>query len=165
MLCQLAFPRTSGRLVSTANYRHQFLSEVNDTRLETADIETLAGAGGARRAIYVVLAVTFLGLAVLGVVVPGIPTTPFLLLASYFSARSSPRIYLYIRRSKLFGPIVRDWQEHRGVRLKSKVWAISLVLIGLIVLVATSWSYPGWVIAGVALAVVGMAVILRLPTI
>ena len=138
---------------------------MNDARLETAELETFAGTGGARRAIYIVLAVTFLGLGVIGVIMPGIPTTPFLLLASYFSARSSPRIYRYIKQSKLFGPIVRDWQEHRGVRRKTKVLTIALVLAGLTLLVATSWSSPAWVIAGIALAAIGMGVVLRLPTI
>jgi uncharacterized protein len=117
------------------------------------------------RSVFAALAVGSLSLGAIGVFVPGIPTTPFLLLACYFSAKSSPRIYRYIRESALFGPMVRDWQKHRGIRFRTKVHAIGFVVLGLAILALTTSAYPLWMACGLILGIIGIAVILRLPTI
>ena len=124
-----------------------------------------AEANSIKRNTYVALAVFFVALGAVGIVVPVLPTTPFLLLASFFSAKSSPRIHRYIVESRLFGPTVRDWQQHRGIRLRTKVQAIVLVLVGLGIMVISAAEYPIWIVTGLLLGAVGMTVILRLPTI
>src|SRR2546430_2529399 len=82
---------------------------------------------GLRRVLYVSLGLFFVALGVIGVVTPLLPTTPFILLAAYFFARSSTSLHDWLLRSRLFGGLIRDWQRHRGVRLKVKVVALTLM--------------------------------------
>ena len=120
---------------------------------------------GLRRVGYVVLGLVFVGLAFLGVLLPGLPATPFLILASFCFVRSSPRLHRWLHRSPLFGKLLRDWETHRGIRRPVKVTAMTLVVVAVSASVVFS-SLPPWaksVIAG--LAVIGLAVIWRLPTI
>ena len=86
-----------------------------------------------RRWLYTGLGCFFVLLGGIGVAVPGIPTTPFLLLASYFLVRSSPRLHRKLLQSKTFGPILEDWQRYRGLRRRVKRFALVAcsVMIGL----------------------------------
>lgn len=61
---------------------------------------------GLRRALYVALGLFFVVLGLVGVVTPGLPTTPFLLLAAFFFVRSSPRLHAWLLRSRLFGGLI-----------------------------------------------------------
>lgn len=118
---------------------------------------------GFRRVLYVGLGLSFVGLAVLGVVLPVLPTTPFLLLASYFFVRSSPRLNAWLLRSRLFGGFLRDWQRHRAVRPRVKVTAVLILLAAVALsIVLGDLPWPLIVLLGV-LASIGLVVILRLP--
>lgn len=55
------------------------------------------------------------GLGLIGVVVPLLPTTPFMILAAACFARSSPRLHDWLWHHRLFGPAIRDWREHRAI--------------------------------------------------
>jgi uncharacterized protein len=122
-------------------------------------------ATGLRRVLYAGLGLFFIGLAVLGVVLPVLPTTPFLLLASYFFVRSSPCLHAWLLRSRLFGGLLRDWQRHRGVRPRVKVTAV-LVLLTAVTLSIALGGLPWPLIALlVVLAAIGLVVVLRLPLI
>jgi len=73
----------------------------------------------------------FVGLAILGVVLPLLPTTPFLLVAAGCFAKSSPYCYKKLLDSHLFGQLIKDWQEYRSISQKSKVLSLmSMVLAG-----------------------------------
>jgi len=76
----------------------------------------------------------FVGLAVLGAALPLLPTTPFLLVAAACYAKSSPRLHKKLLDNKVFGPLIRHWQESRSIPKKAKF--ISLVTI----VVFSSWS-------------------------
>ena len=86
-------------------------------------------ASGWRKALYLLLAGVFLVLGLIGVVLPGLPTTPFVLLGSYFLLRSSQRLHQRLMASKLFGGILRDWHVHRGIRPHVRARAIAVVAI------------------------------------
>lgn len=118
-----------------------------------------------RRIIYVALGSIFVGLGVLGAFLPVMPTTPFLLVASFFFARSSPRLNRWLVRSPLFGPFLRDWQQHRGVRPHVKVLAITVMVTA--VTASIVWGNLAWpfVVLVLLLAGVGLWVVLRLPVI
>ena len=88
----------------------------------------LARTGPIRRRLHFVLGVVFLAIAVLGVLLPLLPTTPFLLLASYSFARSQPRLQQWLRRSPVFGRLLEDWERARGVRKRVKIVAVLVVL-------------------------------------
>ena len=79
-----------------------------------------------RRALFVAGTVS-LGLGILGMVLPVVPTTPFLLLAAACYARSSKRFEDWLLGNRLFGRAVRDYREGRGVSLRVKVLAVLLL--------------------------------------
>jgi uncharacterized membrane protein YbaN (DUF454 family) len=121
------------------------------------------GFRGPRRWLYVFVGFCFTFLAILGVLLPVLPSTPFVLLASYFFVRSSPRLNERLLRSRLFGPMLRDWQLHRGVRLRVKL--LVLVLIPLMVTISIVLGELSlWLaILVIVLGLIGLGVVLRLP--
>lgn len=105
-----------------------------------------------------------LGLGVLGVVLPGLPTTPFVLLAAACFAKASPRWHAWLKNNRWFGPMVRDWEAHRSLPLKVK-WLASAMMLAMVSL--SAWSLrapPGAVALLFGLALVGLLVVWRIPT-
>lgn len=120
---------------------------------------------GLRRWLYLSLGLFFVGLAALGTILPILPTTPFLLLASYIFSRSSPALRAWLFRLPVWGTLLRDWQTHRAVRPQAKLAAfvcIPLVIIGSVLLTNLSWPLMA-MLSG--LATIGMIVVWRLPVI
>lgn len=80
---------------------------------------------------YKLLGFTFLALALVGIPLPVLPTTPFLLLSAWFFARSSRKWHAWLVNSKLFGPIIDSWESKRCIPLRTKWVAVaSMVLVG-----------------------------------
>ena len=69
-------------------------------------------------------------LGVIGIVVPLLPTTPFVLLAAACFSRGSARWERWLLAHRQFGPIVRDWREHRAVPLRAKQFATVMMVFG-----------------------------------
>ena len=69
-------------------------------------------------------------LAFAGAILPVIPCTPFVLLASFCFYRGSPRIHAWLHRSAWFGPMLDDWHHYRGVRRSMKYRALFMVAYG-----------------------------------
>ena len=116
------------------------------------------------RWIYLGLGWAFVGLAALGLFLPLLPTTPFLLLASSCFLRSSPRLQKWLAGSRWFGPMIRDWDEHKAVRRPVKVLAVAMVA-AVIVLAAVRdlhWAVRTLI---VVLGLVGLLVVWRLPVV
>jgi uncharacterized membrane protein YbaN (DUF454 family) len=120
-------------------------------------------ASGWRKALYLLLAAVFLGLGLIGVALPGLPTTPFVLLGSYFLLRSSQRLHERLMTSRLFGGILRDWHVHRGIRPHVRARAIGVVAIVVGVSLAVARPPLPILISIVSLAACGLLVIWRLP--
>ena len=68
-----------------------------------------------------------LGLGILGVLVPVLPTTPFLLLAAACYARSSQRFYDWLLTNRWFGSYIRNYLQGKGISLKIKILTISIL--------------------------------------
>ncbi|GAA0473321.1 MULTISPECIES: YbaN family protein [Tatumella] len=86
----------------------------------------VAAVGRIRRFLYRCLAVISLLLAVAGLILPGLPCTEFLLLASWAAARSSPRLHGWILRHRIFGPLLANWQ--RGIMPRKAKWVTTLMM-------------------------------------
>jgi uncharacterized protein len=71
----------------------------------------------------------FLSFGFIGIFLPGLPTTPFVLLAAGCYARSSPRFYNWLMNHRLFGPPLRQWVEYRCIPKRSKILALSLMTL------------------------------------
>lgn len=70
-----------------------------------------------------------IALGIVGVFLPVLPTTPFMLLAAACFARSSPRFHSALLNSKMFGPIIQQWQTQRSIPKKAKQQAIFLIVV------------------------------------
>jgi uncharacterized membrane protein YbaN (DUF454 family) len=106
----------------------------------------------------------FVGLAVLGVFLPVLPATPFVLVAAACFARASPRFYNWVMNHRVFGPTVREWRRYRSIPYRVKLWAIALMALSLGVSI-TFYVRPAWLQA--VLAVFGVllaAWLYRLPS-
>ncbi|MBY6204991.1 DUF454 family protein [Halomonas denitrificans] len=73
----------------------------------------------------------------IGLVLPLLPTTPFLLLAAWSASRGAPELAERIRRHPQFGPAVRDWEDQRAVPRSAKCLALTLLSASALVLVVT----------------------------
>jgi uncharacterized protein len=93
-------------------------------------------ASGLRRLYYLAMAGGSFVLTLVGLIVPGIPTVPFLLATSYYLVRSSPRLSRLLSRSWFFGPILTDLSKRGGLRPINKIKLIGLTLaLGTVTLV------------------------------
>lgn len=120
---------------------------------------------GVRRVLYLFLAALFFVLGSAGVILPGLPTTPFLLLTSFFLLRASPKLNERLLKSRMFGPILSDWQNRGGIRRHVKVKAVAVVLIAIALMLWLSPLPQALKLAVCGIAAIGLIVIVRLPEI
>ena len=98
--------------------------------------------------------IVFVVIGAIGVVLPLLPTTPFLLLAAYCFARSSPRLHDWLLTHKTFGPLIKNWDEYGSIDPRAK--RIAIVVILLTPLIAIAIGVPWWALAA-QLIVLGIA--------
>lgn len=96
------------------------------------------------------------GLGALGIALPFLPTTPFLLVAVWAFSKSSPELAERIRNHRLAGPFVRDWQDEGIIPPGAKVLAMVMMASSL-AYIALGSGAPAWVVWGWALVVAGAA--------
>ena len=77
------------------------------------------------RAVWMAVGFAALALAALGVVLPLLPTTPFLLVAAYAFARSSERWHAWLLSHRVFGPIIEDWRRHGAIGRRTKIVGVA----------------------------------------
>lgn len=82
-----------------------------------------------QRTILIIIGWLAVVLATFGVVLPLLPTTPFLLLAAWCFARSSPRFHYWLLYRSWFGGYLRHWQQHRALPPGAKLRAIVFIVI------------------------------------
>lgn len=95
------------------------------------------------------LALLFLALGIVGIFLPVLPTVPFLLLAAWAAARSSPRLLAWLEGHPHLGSLIRDWREAGVVRRKAK-WNATIAMSASAVIILLTVRKP-WV-AGLAIA-------------
>lgn len=79
-----------------------------------------------------IIGLMFVGLAILGVILPILPTTPFLLVAAACFAKSSPRLQKKLLANKTFGPLIHEWQQHRSIPRKAKRVALLTMILSVV---------------------------------
>ncbi|MFN8672207.1 MAG: YbaN family protein [Candidatus Sericytochromatia bacterium] len=108
--------------------------------------------------IALVLAYFFLALAIIGVVLPGLPTVPFLLLAAWFSARGSEKLHKWIYDHPHLGKLLIDWETQKAISRKSKIIAVIMLMV--------SWFFMyrkvhnTWLLISVTLILVSVGIFL-----
>lgn len=83
------------------------------------------------RPLWFVAGIVATAVGLVGVVVPVLPTTPFLLLAAFAFARSSPRLYAWLVNHPRFGPPIRDWRRHGAIGPRAKAIAVATMAVSL----------------------------------
>ena len=80
---------------------------------------------------WALIAAGFVSLALggLGVILPGLPTTPFVLLAGACFVRASPRLHAWLLGTRWAGPMLKDWETHRSLRRRTKWLALLTMAI------------------------------------
>jgi uncharacterized protein len=99
---------------------------------------------GWKRRLFVTIGLGFVGVAYIGAMTPGLPTAIWVIIASYFFGRSSPRLQAWLWYSPMFGPLIRDWQLHGGMRPRSKIIAVSCMSISCTCSILFA-NLPDWV--------------------
>ena len=79
--------------------------------------------------LWVFLGCLFVGLGAIGAVIPGMPTTVFLVLAAACFIRSSQKLYDWLIANKTFGPYLKDYREGKGIPFRAKIVALAMIVI------------------------------------
>jgi len=114
------------------------------------------------RWILIVSGTIFVGLGIIGIFLPILPTTPFLLLAAACYARSSKKFYYWLITNKWFGAYIKNYQEGKGIPLKVKIFTISLLLITILFSIFYIITY---VLVNIVLIIIAIGVSLHIITI
>lgn len=78
------------------------------------------------------IGIFFVGLAILGVALPVLPTTPFLLVAAACFAKSSPRLHKKLLSNKTFGPMIYHWRTSRSIPKKAKILSLTTMVLSVL---------------------------------
>jgi len=103
-------------------------------------------------------------LGIIGIFVPGLPTTPFVLLAAACFSKASPRTHQWLLNHRVLGPFIRNWEEHRSLTVRSKCFAIGTMVLMLSI---SAWQFVGkpWIQGSILLlGAIGAFCVLRIPT-
>ena len=79
--------------------------------------------------LWIILGSLFVAIGAIGAVVPGLPTTIFLILAAACYIRSSQKLYDWLINNKTFGPYLKDYREGKGMPRNAKILAVSMIVL------------------------------------
>ncbi|WAH57818.1 YbaN family protein [Pseudomonas silvicola] len=106
------------------------------------------------RILFGLLAYVSLGIGLVAIVIPGLPTTEFILLAAWAATRSSPRLSAWLETHRLFGPILSNWRNGKVIVRRAKVSATLSMLVCSVVMVLTlKHAWPLYAAIGCMLVV------------
>ena len=104
------------------------------------------------RILFGLLAYVSLGIGLIAIVIPGLPTTEFILLAAWAATKSSPRLSAWLENHRLFGPILSNWRNGKIIKRNAKISATaSMLLCAGLMLYVLDHNWP------VFLAIAGMS--------
>ena len=95
------------------------------------------------RVVYFSLGWFFFALGIIGILLPVMPTTPFMLLALWAFSESSEKFHSWLYHHRLFGPPLQKWHEHRVIPLSAKIISVSFMSASLVYVFLYS-TFPIW---------------------
>lgn len=108
------------------------------------------------RWLWLAVAYVALALGALGVLLPGLPTTPFVLLAAFAAARGSRKLHQWLHGHRLFGPLLADWERYGAVSLRARRVAWATMALFAVVLALTA---PRWWMAAIPMAIMAIVAV------
>ncbi|MCP1660654.1 YbaN family protein [Neisseria perflava] len=102
-------------------------------------------------------------LGIIGIFLPVLPTTPFVLLTAACWAKASPRFHHWLYHHRYFGSMVQNWEQHRAVPRKAKILAVSMMTLSCLFLF---WHFPDrWYVGALSTVFCGCVAVwmIRLP--
>jgi uncharacterized membrane protein YbaN (DUF454 family) len=122
-------------------------------------------ARGMKRLAYLGMAAGSFGLSIVGIIVPGIPTVPFVLMTSYYLVQSWPSLNDRLMRSPTFGPMLRDWRDHGALSPRVKLISLAVMAATLTATIAIgNFSAPAIFVIAVMVCI-GLFYLYRIPTV
>jgi len=115
------------------------------------------------RYVYVAIGLLFVGLGALGVVLPVVPTTPFLLISLWAFARSSQRLEAWLLAHRLFGPRLVEWKKHRVIPWSVKLTAWGSMIASLTLMIVTGRS-PIAIVGAASVMAIGATYVASKPS-
>src|SRR6187455_1770466 len=83
------------------------------------------------RLFYIACGIVCVALAFVGIFLPLLPTTPFILLAAFFFSKGSQRMHSWLTHHPQFGQMIQDWEKHRVIRPRAKLVASIMIVAGM----------------------------------
>jgi uncharacterized membrane protein YbaN (DUF454 family) len=96
-----------------------------------------------------------LGLGIIGIPLPLLPTTPFILLAAFCFARSSPQLQRWLETHPRFGPMIVNWREKGAISKRAKIYSVAVMIAT--PLLSLAIGVPMWALAAQVLCLLGAA--------
>jgi len=115
-----------------------------------------------KRIAYLCLGWLSLIAGIIGVFLPLLPTTPFVLLSAWCFSRSSNRFHLWLTQHRFFGPIIKDWQSGDGIPKKTRNRAILFMWLSMglsMMIIARPWAIATLLLIGICMSII----LFRLP--
>jgi hypothetical protein len=101
--------------------------------------------------LFIALGFISLVLAIIGIFIPLLPTTPFLLLSAALFFRGSQRLYDWLINHKIFGEYIRNFREYKAIPLSTKVFAVATLWA--VMLSTAFFVIDHWLIRGILIAI------------
>lgn len=117
-----------------------------------------------KRTLYFILGWCFFGIGGIGVFLPVLPTTPFMLLSLWAFSRSSQRFHDWLYHHRFFGPPLQQWKQYRVIPRAAKIMAITMMLLSCGYLLFFSSIHDGIKAAAILPMLYGMYFILSKPS-
>lgn len=107
----------------------------------------------------------FVGLGILGMILPIMPTTVFLLLAAGCYAKSSPKFYKWLHTNKFFGKHLQNYRDKKGMPVSAKVFSISFLWISILFSIYAIRNTSVFLYVSIFLLIIAVAITIHLLTI
>ncbi len=118
------------------------------TRRQEVDILRPESEDVMRAFFYRCVGFASLGLGTIGIVMPLLPTTPFVILAAFCFTRADPKLAVWLQAHPRFGPALRDWRDQRAISLRAKIMAMVAIAISYAISVAVApMAWLPWFLA------------------